>query len=331
MKAKGNGILGGYEENSPLYVCGCEYDNKVFFFPYYGKKLKILDLQGETIEYHDLKFKETSSELLAACSCIVYKRMIYVFSWNQAANAMVIVNPETYEAFPYHIRANDIEIYPNSYSSNCLVGDDIWISANEKGTLIQYKTISREFIVHRVNGCNDIIHTVNFDGKYFWLTGEMDLIVRWDYKTNEVTEFNDWPEGFMRTGGKSPWKGMFYGGFCHDNKIFYAPLEANQFLELDCSIGKMVSILTIENSEYCYGCNVLHNNSYFVEIKRGVDQSLVCGYMIGEHIEPHKIEIYDGIDNCDEIFECRLKNNYQCLQENSFMRLEEYVHYLSNE
>ncbi len=321
--------LGGYEKNCPLYTCSCEFEKKVFFFPYYGQKLKVLDLQKNIIEYHDLIFEEKDIEILAACSCIVCENLIYVFSWNQAAKAMVIIDPKTYEASSYCIKSKDIEVYPNSYIANCIVGDDIWISANEKGTLIQYKTKSQEFIVHRISGCNEIIRTVNFDGNFFWITGEMDSIVRWNQKNNEAIEISKWPKGFVRNGNKTPWKGMFYVGYYHDNKILYVPLEANQFLELNCSDSSIETVLTIENNEYCYGSDELPQNSYFVEIKQGTDQSLVCGYMIDEHVEFHKIAIFDSIDNSDEIFECRRENDSQCLMEDSFVKLKEYIHFLS--
>lgn len=107
-----------------------------------------------------------------------------------------------------------------------------------------------------------MINNIVFDGRYYWLSGDKDKIIRWDYSNNEKTAFSVFPDGFssQNKDEKVDWTPIFSCGIYCNGYIYYAPLHSNMFIRLDISSGQMIKIYTIAENELCFCMNRYSND-----------------------------------------------------------------------
>jgi hypothetical protein len=73
-----------------------------------------------------------------------------------------------------------------------------------------------------------------FDGKDYWLAPRHDgPVARWDPETKEATEYDDFPDGFIR-GEYSFWSISYAGGF-----VWLFPNRANMALKINIQDGSL--------------------------------------------------------------------------------------------
>lgn len=244
---------------------------KIYMLPYNGNVMKVFDLETEEFEEAPFEF-EADGYKLGSCSVgCAYHDEIFILcgsaniplcSYNVVSGQFKDRSAWRKEFFYKKGRMPEITVYRNP----CIVGNDLWLAIDEPDTLLQYNMDTDQYKFWKIGDQGTIYNTVNFDGKYFWLTGDVSAIIKWNPEIGELQNIDRFPELYS-TKKETEWTGNFWNGIYDNGYIYYAPLNSNMLIRVDVHTGKPESILQVGNENVCFVFSKINTEEIYMEIK----------------------------------------------------------------
>ena len=101
-------------------------------------------------------------------------------------------------------------------------------------TVFIFDLNSQEYGVFQIGEKGDGFSAICFDGEFFWLAPRNEgEIIKWDAKTNQLFEFSNYPEGYIRKAYSTS------DIFVLNDKVIITPMESNMILEVNRFTGKI--------------------------------------------------------------------------------------------
>lgn len=157
----------------------------------------------------------------------------------------------------------------------CRTGRFFWVPLNIKNMIMQYDMETGRSFFYRV-GTEDIYYaTICHDGQFFWLSGDVPVIVRWDAAVNETKVYRDFPAGFEKRFfedmEKNDRDSFFLSSLKWHNRIYFSPLRANMIIALDLEREEFIEIKKVENNVCWFSLYILDENYLYFQ-----EQSPLC-------------------------------------------------------
>lgn len=247
-----------FSTNMPQYCDVKKIDNKIYILPLLSSDLCIYDL--ETHELKKIIIPETEFENFDRM--IHYKE--YLFMKPKKYNAILQYNINNGEVI-YHKKCIE-EFYENSEDKSMFlwgvsVRENLLLMASAMNNkVLEFNMDTGESKVHTVGSEGMTYFAMEYDGKDYWLIPEEgNSIVRWNYETGNVKEYNNYPNNFI---GENR---AFIGLVCCGDYMIAFPREANMIVKIDIKTGKMSEFkLKLPYSEgqrsSCYNFNSSNYN-----------------------------------------------------------------------
>lgn len=275
------------------FICATLYENKIYMPPYDGDCIRVYDICEK--KFHSIPLIQTSAEKLNRkhyCTCFEYGGKIYIFGDKDSAVLSVDIRTETVQEFSNFRngfkKLYGYEVGVHTYENVCIVENCFWIPMGRDNILLQYDMQKNEYYFWNVGIRKMQYATINFDGKYFWLTGNQKVIVRWEKESDSVKEFETFPDGFENSDDSVGYDDWFLCGLLLKDQLYYAPLNSNMLIKFDTKKEKMDCILKIkiepnhlsfkmgEISEDTLYLNLFLDKTYLIDLKDKCEKPFPC-------------------------------------------------------
>lgn len=254
------------------YLASVLVDNKIYYVPYYGEKIYIFDINTKKIETMKIEFSNMLIKDNGYRIAVANKNNIYFLGGFGEAKILKIETDTGCMKCTNQWSEEFNRLFGKSawfmpHTNVCVCDDCIWVCLNCSDTVLQYSMENDFYKIWKVGNLDIQYTTINYDGKFFWLTGDRQVIVRWDNFSNEIIEFSEFPEGFKyKIKSSIDWTGMFYDGKIIQDKIYYAPLNSNMFIVLDTKLGNIEKVMEISSDLFCFHFSFLPSNKIYAEL-----------------------------------------------------------------
>ncbi|MBQ2883880.1 MAG: hypothetical protein IJE43_08940 [Alphaproteobacteria bacterium] len=277
----------GGKKNNKLSVAMCMYDNKVFVAPYYSDEMVIYDMKKNNFNRISLSEKLGISEKglkhyhVVAC----YKNK--AFFLGEKDSVMLCVNMDNYNITPIvqwkteFMEQYGVEAGIFTHADICIVDDSFWIALDKKNMIMQYNMEKNIYSFYYVGERAIQYNTICFDGKFFWLTGDENFIVRWEKESNNIKIYDVFPEGFEVTKPDCCWKELFSGSLLRNNSIYLAPLKANMMLRIDLKTGALIKVKNVEKT--CFVMKDIQKQGVYIQEDKETPYQNDNAYIINEN------------------------------------------------
>lgn len=226
------------------------YDGKVFFFPYYMKKICIYDIRNNSCTYKECRYQYITK-------AVNFDGVIFFWANEQDCVAYYDINKDIFGEIklPDGMRIN----------AGCGGGIDVdrslYIPAKEKGTLFCVDMQGRTVRTFLVPDEEMIFETISCDGKDLWLSGTEKKIIKWSIDKKIKTEYD--LRYLEDREIEMPWDSYFYVSRVFGEYVYYAPFKAKQLIRIHKQSGKIEQILVMDENEITLLLEVMNNNLYF--------------------------------------------------------------------
>lgn len=260
------------------------YEDKLYIAPYEADVFCIYDIK--TREFQRISLKRTGScdKRKRYKICFSYQRKIYFLGGR--GTVMLRIDTDTndveeitewdkifYKKFGY-------ETWVRSHQGVCIADCCFWVALEGNNILLQYNMVTNEYYFWNVGTKKMQYVTVSFDGKYFWLSGEEKAIVRWKRETNEVKEFEEFPEGFETGSKEMGIKELFSCGYIWNGNIYFAPLNSNMLVKFDRVSNQMKCVIKTDMNHICFKIAEMGDQKLYMEANNIKDQRFSHAYFI---------------------------------------------------
>lgn len=257
------------EELNQSFICATVYEGKIYMPPYEGNFIRVYDIDKNT--FHNISLEKMSDTKLTKHYnvCFGYRGKLYIFgNGDTVALCMDIQNETVYEFTDWYYGFKKIYGYETGvhiHKNICVVDHCFWVPMNCENVLIQYDMLQNEYRFWNVGKRKMCYATVNYDGKYFWLTGNQKVIIRWEKETDSVKEFEMFPGGFEKYDTDSSWEDLFLCGYMWKNKLYYVPIGSNMLIRFDTESEEIKCILKIDSGHVCMNIQEINENILYLE------------------------------------------------------------------
>lgn len=257
------------------YFCtSCIVDGKIYYFSYIGCEFCIYDIDRNTIRYVDVNLRYRDKHFEGCSSCIPFGSYIYILCGGEKNIPMIRLDTETLKVeccsqwLDYaQCKYQKDEIINIAHTNLCIKGDSLFLPLNIEDLILEYNLSTDEYKFYELPKLGMCYYTINYDGRYFWLTGDNKAIIKWDKDTNNCIELRGLPNDLLcRT--EIGYKGIFYAGYTRGDSIYYAPLKANMFVCINTITEEMEVVKKIIEDEFCFYFYDLDNYGIWAQIER---------------------------------------------------------------
>lgn len=244
--------------NMPQYCDVKKIDNKIYMLPLLSEYICIYDLDTDQLK----KINIPDAEFVNFDRMIHYKE--YLFMKPKNYNAVIQYNINNGELI-YHKKCIE-EFYKISGDKPMF----LWGVSVKDNLLLMASAINNKVLEFNMDTGKSKVHTVGkegmayfameYDGNDYWLAPEEgNTIIRWNYESGSVKEYNNYPKNFI---GEN--RG-FIGLICCGDYIIAFPREGNMIVKIDIDNGKMSEFnlkLPYEEGQCnsCYNFNLSNYN-----------------------------------------------------------------------
>lgn len=226
------------------------YMQKIYFFPYYAKKICIYDIQSGLIKYEESKYQYITK----AISCEGR-----IFFWGDDQNYIVCFDVE--KGSQKEIKMPK-EIHINARSSAGIEANGkLYIPVKKGGMLLTVDILTLDVQLIVVTDTNMVFETVDFDGTDIWLSGTEKKIIRWSLEKQEKEEYL--LESLENREMEMPWDAYFYTSRVFGEYIYFSPFKAKQLIRLHIKSGEIEKILSMRENEITMVLEDWENYLYF--------------------------------------------------------------------
>lgn len=283
-------FIASIQKGGEFYCTSCSVGNKIYYFSYFGHEYCIFDTVSNQIEYFSVDFEYRGKTFGACSSCAVFDEFIYVLGADEHI-PMVRINSLTNKAecksswLDYARKEYGKDLINIAHTNLCIVDDVLWLPMNRDDTILAYNLRNDDYKFHTLPPCGIKYYTVNYDGEWYWLTGDNRHIVKWKPDSDELINFTDDLTAFVyRNQIGNIWPGLFYSGYynAQARKMIYAPLHGNMFISIDTETGEARQIKQINEDEYCFTFFDISGFGLFAQVYKVNAYFSRKSYMIGK-------------------------------------------------
>lgn len=246
------------------------YENKIYIVPYDADCIWVYDIYKK--KFHSIPITQTSDGKLNKTrylTCFGYEGKLYIFGEGNSVVLYLDVRNETVrELSNCHDEFKKLYGYEAgvyTYKNVCIVENCFWVPMSCDNILLQYDMQKDKCYFWNVGLRKMQYVTINFDGKYFWLTGNQRVIVRWEKESDSVKEFEAFPTGFECSNDRAGWKDLFLCGLLLKDQLYYAPLSSNMLIKFDTKKDEMEYILKIDTNHICLTMEKMNEDTLYLE------------------------------------------------------------------
>lgn len=191
-----------------------------------------------------------------------------------------------------------------SYAS-CVAHGIVFMASVTTNIIVAYNTLTNETSTYTVGKKNNGYWNMIFDGQNIWLNPVVGhTIIKWNYKTNEICGYSDYPAEFVIKSGAAD-RDYFLQFVDCDTYIAAIPKSGNMCIGIDKETGKMKQIF--KNDYYSEGMRLNSNynwksNYYFAKriedkiyLLSAYDNSMLIYNIDGELLDRKYFSIPVGI------------------------------------
>ena len=244
-------------QREQVFICMAVCEGKVYIAPYEADYISVYDIETETFDTISLKQLSGKRKNKYYHWGFSYGKKVFFLGTLQSTMLSVDVQDGTvYEVTDWMEEWKQMtgeETAVRTHTDKCVVEDCFWVALDGSNVLLQYNMTTGEYRFWPVGDSQFQYVTVNYDGRYFWLSGDRKAIVRWEKETGEVREIADFPAGFEAYNEKG--EEMFYCCYPWKDALYFAPLRTNMLVRLELKTEKMECVLLKSDSRFS-GCEL---------------------------------------------------------------------------
>lgn len=289
------GVIG--EGTMQAYICAASYKNKIYIPPYNGDDIEVYDIDKR--RFYKIPLMQSRGKRLRSGYKICFENQgkLYLLGEDYTETLIVDLQNETVQAFSDWFdgfkREYGCEAGIYTHKSVCIVDDCFWVPMCYDNVLLQYDMRNHEYYFWNVGKKKIQYATINFDGHFFWLTGNQKIIVRWEKESDSVKEYEAFPEGFKSFSDKLSWDSLFVCGCLLKGSLYYAPMASNMLIRFNVVEEKMECILKIEDSHIFLNMTKVNDNVLYLG-EREDDLSMCQSYVIDVDGKYRKYSVHTG-------------------------------------
>lgn len=250
-----------FSADMPQYCDVKKIDNKIYLLPFLSEDICIYDLEEDRLK----KITIPNSEIVNFDRMIHYKDSLFMKPKNYSAiiqyninNGELIYHKKCIEEF-YKISGDKpMFLWGVSVRDNLLL-----IASAINNKVLEFNMDTGKSKVYTVGKEGMTYFAMVYDGNDYWLAPEEgNTIIRWNYESGRVKEYNNYPENFI--GENRGFIGLILCG----HYILAFPREANMIVRIDIDTGKMSEFklkLSEEEGKCNSCCNFNLSNYNFVK------------------------------------------------------------------
>lgn len=327
------GYIGKINRGNSFYCTSVLVGDKIFYFSYYGTEFCIYDITNNIFKYKSIDLNYKGHSFGACSSAVVIDDDIYVFGGAESI-PLSKINSKSLETecvcdwLEGNKDDKDILIKTSAYTNHCVINGEIWFPTNIQDVIISYNTNIGKSEVYVLPHKGIHYYTVNFDGKYFWLTGDRKDIFRWNKEKNELKSFENLLQGIDYNSNSHKSSGLFYTGLIKGQIINYIPLNSNAFICLNTESETIEVKRYIDPDEFCFWTFSLTKDEYLCQISKRIDANRYTLKVTEQGVEDYPFNL-SGINYKNAITSQLQEGNF-IISENGPGMLEWYLNAISN-
>lgn len=234
-----------------MALCG----KKIYIAPYEADFICIYNIEKR--KFQRIPLGQIHGELQKKYyhMCFSFRNQVYFLGGSNST--MLCVDTETdivkdIQEWTYEFKSKyGYETRVTTHTNVCIEDHCFWVTLKGDNILLQYNMRTGEHCFWKVGKKRIQYVTITYDGEYFWLSGDKRFIVRWKKESNEVREYDRFPEGFGRCEKDIGWKELFSCGYLWNKRIYFAPLNSNMLIKFDLKMEKMECAALIGSGNIC--------------------------------------------------------------------------------
>lgn len=280
------------------YLSTCRFHDKIVFLPYNASEVVIYDCRDRKTKRNYLKDECPESKQLYKhyLQAVSYSDFIYCIGWSDAELLCIDMRTEkvsVVDTWKSAIAADlGSKAFVGMHAYGVYAADGIlWGPIDAKNRILELNLQTKEATVHKVEAADMKFSTICFDGSDFWLTGDKQIIVKWNRDTKKAEVIDRFPEGFVKSSKLEA--DFFCRSYYEAGYLYLFPLYANMALK--------VNIQTYQAEIFCQwdvpvSCDTMQKwdrETFYVECYREGSVKLDYSMIIG----------LDGIIRDTDIFE----------------------------
>lgn len=248
-------------------------DGKVVFAPYICSKILLYDIYAKATKVIDVDQALHTDK----------KRWYYVKTAAALDNSIYFICGMYSEILCFDIRTLQINVVDawkkalvletgmkefigvNTGGDVCIVGKSLWVPVNYNNYILEINMKTQKTNIYKINVPQMRFLTICFDGSYFWLTGEKQVVVKWSKLDGQVKLYDRFPDGFQKFLKEGYWEQLFSRSFYQDGYVYLFPLAGNMVLKIQAETGQMKMIYQWDKLESCYTVEKWDENTFYIE------------------------------------------------------------------
>ncbi len=139
-----------------------------------------------------------------------------------------------------------------------------FIPLSEPDKILVYDMKRFDFKIVSVGDRGIKYNAICIRGNSIWLSGNQQVLVRWDILSNEVTYIENFPDGFAcREVG---WSEVFSQCIVWNDQIYFFPLSGNRIIRIN-KMDEAETVLTMEENQFIVDALILSKEELYFHIE----------------------------------------------------------------
>ncbi len=310
-------------------------DEKLYGMPLISRDLTIYDIQTGEIEHLELPKRitdEIDNGKFAFFSGCLFRNHLYMFGYSYKGIIKYNIKNKTIEEIPVN-QGFERQYYSGDgffHVSYLREGDTILFPFQNSNAVLEFNLITDSYTVHSIGSQNQRYISIEKIGERVFLIprdGSTGSIVAWNLNTGEVSEYNNYPEGFDYN------QYAFYRSTVFNDKLILFAHAGNMNIIFDPYTGKMEKFKDLYDSSDVltakYAAMYKEEDTIYFLTPKG----LIIWDMVRDEVQ--KVDYVFSEEIIDRIKRKELEKQYQVLskngiiQEDRYNTLESFIHYMT--
>lgn len=270
-----------------LYHHSVVMEDKVILVPYCNDDIAIYDFQHGKYEIYPLNLEQKymlkgEGNFFNVC---LYRNKLFLIPF--AYRAVIAYDMETGETehcldlsemFP--VEEDNLMFHQYEY----LDDSTILLPALRSNKLLEFNLETYQYKVHRIGQKGYRLNSIHRYNNTYWIVCLNQLkILRWEYESNRITEFDDFPESCTTRNSERAFFNV-RGIFRYKNRLICIPAYCNMAVELNLDTG---AIRKLEAFDKCFRLAPAYENVSWTDT--GLQNGCLIYFLYGNR----KIFCYD--------------------------------------
>lgn len=261
-----------------IFICMTVCEGKIYIAPYEADIIPVYDIEKGEFEYILLRQPDGKRKNKYYHLCFNHQQRVFFLGGLDSTmlsinvqNGIVSEITDWMEEFE---RREGQEAAIMTHTDKCIIEDCFWVALQGKNVLLQYNMITGNYQFWHVGDVQIQYTTINYDGRYFWLSGNRKIIIRWEKETGNVKGITHFPDGFEMGDGEQ--EALFYCCYPWNDAFYFAPWNSNMLIELNPGTGMMKNVLkNSDASFFCCELAEMNDSELYIEMmdKKGIRKS----------------------------------------------------------